>query len=99
MRENYVEIPSCSADHFGDKSGIEGSDFSYMLSDISEKNISGSESDSDVPTHLPTLAKKTLSSVRQTLEILLIQEEPGLIFKEQVFISLVMIHCCLRPVI
>ena len=35
----------------------------------------------------------------QTLEILLIQEEPGLIFKEQVFISLVMIHCCMRPII
>ena len=35
----------------------------------------------------------------QTLEILLIQEEPDLIFKEQVLLSLVIIHCCPRPVI
>ena len=45
-----------------DEIGSEGSDISDMISDISEKNISGSESDSDVSTHLPTWAKKTLSS-------------------------------------
>ena len=50
------------ADHFGDESGSEGYDFPEMISDISEKDISGSESDSEVQTHLPTWAKKTLSS-------------------------------------
>ena len=51
----------------GDESGSEGSDFGDMISDISEKNISGSESDSEVQTHLPTWAKKTLSSVGENI--------------------------------
>ena len=42
VEENYVAIPSCSVDHLGDESGSEGSDFSDLISDISEKNISGS---------------------------------------------------------
>ena len=40
---NFVEIPFCSADHLGDESGSEGSDFEDMIYDISKKNISGSE--------------------------------------------------------
>ena len=32
-----------------------------MMYDISQKQISGSESNSEVQTHLPTWAKKTLS--------------------------------------
>ena len=35
----------------------------------------------------------------QTLEILLIQEEPGMIFKEQVLCYLVMINLYTRPII
>ena len=62
VEEKTVEIPSCSADHLGDESGIEGYYFVALISHISEKNISGSESYSDVQTHLPTWAKKTLSS-------------------------------------
>ena len=40
VEENSIEIPSCSADHLGDESGSQGYDFSDMISDISEKNIS-----------------------------------------------------------
>ena len=83
----------------GDESGSEGFGFVELISDISEKDISGSESYSEVQTHLPTWAKRHYLPPRKSLEILLIQEEPGLIFKEQVLISLVMIHCHLRPVI
>ena len=39
VEENSAEISSCSADHLGDESGSEGSDFSEMISDISEKYI------------------------------------------------------------
>ena len=53
VEENSVEIPSCSADNLGDKSGSKGFDFVDMISDISEKNISGSGSDSEIPNHLP----------------------------------------------
>ena len=62
VEKKTAEIPSCSADHLDDENGSEGSDIVDMMSDISEKNISGSESYSDVSTHLPTWAKKTLSS-------------------------------------
>ena len=42
VEENSVEIPSCSADHLGDESGSEGSNFSEIIYDISEKYVSGS---------------------------------------------------------
>ena len=45
-----------------DENGSKDSDIVDLMSDISEKNISGSESDSYVSTHLQTWAKKTLSS-------------------------------------
>ena len=63
VEEKFAEIPSCYADHLGDESGSEGSDFAEMRSDISEKNISGLESYYQVKTHLQTWAKNTLSSV------------------------------------
>ena len=44
-----------------DENGSEGSNIADLMSDISEQHISGSESDFDVSTHLPTWAKKTLS--------------------------------------
>ena len=47
----------------GDGSGSEGYDFLELIYDISEKYISGSELYSEVKSHLPTWAKKTLSSV------------------------------------
>ena len=62
VKKKIVEIPSCSADHLDDENGSEGSDFAEMIYYISEKYISGSESYSQVQTHLPTWAKKTLSS-------------------------------------
>ena len=43
VEEKTVEIPSCSAKHLDDERGSEGSNFSYLMSDISEKNISVSE--------------------------------------------------------
>ena len=51
----------------GDESGSEGSNFAELISDISEQDISGSESDSEVQTHLPSWAKKTLSSVGENI--------------------------------
>ena len=68
VEENSVEIPSYFADHLGDESGSEGSDFDDMMFDISQKQISGSELDSEVQTHLPTWAKKTLPSVGENIE-------------------------------
>ena len=59
VEEKTIEIPS---EHLDDESGSQGSNITDLISDISEKNISGLESDSDVQTHLPTWAKKTLSS-------------------------------------
>ena len=82
-----------------DESGSEGPDITDIISDISEKNISGSESIMMCP-HISQLGPKRHSlPPGQTLEIMLIQEESGMIFKEQVLLSLVMIPCCLRPVI
>ena len=63
VEEETAEIPSRSTDHYDDENGSEGSDISALMSDISEHNISGSESDSNHPTHLPKWAKKTLSSI------------------------------------
>ena len=47
---------------FDGENGREGSDFEDIIYDINEKNISGSESYSNVPTNLPKWAEKTLSS-------------------------------------
>ena len=41
VKENTAEIPSCSVDHLDDENGSEGSDFSELIYDISEKDISG----------------------------------------------------------
>ena len=68
VEENIVEIPSCSTDHLDNENGSEGSDIADLMSDISEKHISDSESDYDVSTHLPTWAKKTLSFFRTNIE-------------------------------
>ena len=63
VEEETTEIPSYFVDHSDEENESIKSDFSDMMFDISEKNISGLESYSDVSTHLPTWAKKTLSSV------------------------------------
>ena len=91
VKEKSIEIPSCSAHYLDDEIGSDGYDFDDMIYDISQKQISGSESDSELQRNLPTWAKKRLLPLGKTLEILLIQEEHGLIFKEQVLHSLVMI--------
>ena len=51
----------------GNESRSEGSDFEELVPHISEKDISGSELDSKVQTHLPTWAKMTLSSAGQNI--------------------------------
>ena len=66
-KEKYAKIPSCSAHYLDDEIGSDGSNIADMIYDISDKNISGSESDSEVQTHLPTWAKKTLSCVRENI--------------------------------
>ena len=67
VEEISTEIPSYYADQLGDQSGSEGFYIDNMISDINEKNKSGSESYSEMPNHLPTWAKKTLSSVGQNI--------------------------------
>ena len=67
VEEETAEIPSCSVDHSDDENGSEGSDILDIMSDISENNISGSESYSNHPTHLPKWAKKTLSFTRTNI--------------------------------
>ena len=64
VKEETAEIPSRSADDSDDENGSVSSDISDLMSDISENNISGSESYSNVPTHFPKWATKTLSSAR-----------------------------------
>ena len=97
VEEKYAESPSCFADHLDDENGSEGSDISYLISVIKiyqfKYNIIMSPLISQLVPKIHSL------SSGETLEILLIQEAPGLIFKEQVFLSLVMIHCCSIPVI
>ena len=53
VKEQTAEISSRSADDSDDENGSVRYDFSDMMSDISENNISGSESYPNVPTHLP----------------------------------------------
>ena len=52
VEEKSAEISFYSADHLGDESGSEGSYFEYLIDDISEKKISGIESDSEVQNHI-----------------------------------------------
>ena len=63
VKEETTEIPSCSADHSDDENESERSDISYLMSDISEHNISVSESYPNFPTHLTKWAKETLPSI------------------------------------
>ena len=97
VEENSDEIPSCSANHLGDESESEGYDFLDM---ISFRKIYQVQNHiiifQIISQHRP---KRHSLPSGKTLEILLIQEELGLIFKEKVFLSLVMIHCYPRPVI
>ena len=99
VKDETYEIPSYSADHLDDESGSEGSDIVDLMSDINKQNILGSKSYSDVSNHLPNWAKKTLSSAWTNIGNPANPRRTGLIFKEKVFLSLVMIHCCLRPII
>ena len=63
VEEEAAEIPSRSAEDSNDENASVSSDISYMMSDIRENDISCSESDPNVPTHLPKWAEKTLSYV------------------------------------
>ena len=42
VKDKTAEIPSCSTDHLDDEIGSEGSNIADIMSDISEKHISGS---------------------------------------------------------
>ena len=66
-KDKYAEIPSYSAHYLDDEIGSEGYYFSDMMSDICQKKISSSELDSKLQTHLPTWAKKTISSVGENI--------------------------------
>ena len=99
IEEETVEISSRSADDFDDEIGSVNYDILDLIYDISEHNTSGSKSDSNHPTHSQNRPKTYSPPLGQTLEILLIQEELSQIFKEQVFLSLFMIHYCSIPVI
>ena len=67
VKEETAEIPSRSADDSDDENGSVRYDILDMIYDISENNISGSESYSNFPTHLPKWAKKILSSTGRNI--------------------------------
>ena len=53
MEEETAKALSLSDEDYGDKNESICSDLSYVMSDISEHEESGSESDLNDPTHLP----------------------------------------------
>ena len=61
VEEETTKISSRSANDSYDENGSLSSDFSDMMSDINENNISYSKSYPNVPTHLPRWANNTLS--------------------------------------
>ena len=93
VKEKTIDVPSYSAKYLYGEIGGDESDFVPLIFGISEKQKSSSKSDSEVQSHLPTCAKQTLAFAGEKLEIQMIQEEPGLISKEQVLCSLVLIIC------
>ena len=61
VEEETVEISSRSADNSDDENGSVSSDISDLMSDISDHEISSSESYPNEPTNLPKWAEKTIS--------------------------------------
>ena len=71
-----------------------------MISDISEKIISGLESYSDVSTHLLTWSKKILSAAGENIGNPADPRRTRSDFqREGIYISLVMMHNYPRPII
>ena len=64
VEEETVEISSRSADDSDNENGSESSEISYLMSDISNNNISGFVSYPNAPTHLQKWDENTLSSSR-----------------------------------
>ena len=62
VEEETVEIPSRSTEDFDDENETVSSDISDPMSDISEHDISGSETYTNDPTYLPKWVEKYLSS-------------------------------------
>ena len=96
VEEETAEISSHSVDDSDDESGSVSYDILDLMFDISEHDISGSDSNPNVPTHLPNGSKRLSLLSGKMLEILLIQGELRKIFKERVFLFIAMILCCFR---
>ena len=84
VEEETIEISSRSADDSDDENGSMSSDFSYLMYDISENNISGLNQILMCPLISQNGPKRHSLPPGQTLEILLIQEELDQIFKENI---------------
>ena len=62
VKEKIVEFPSYSIEYLDDVIGGDDPDFDPLISDISVHQTLDAESELEVQNHLPTWARKTLSS-------------------------------------
>ena len=99
MKEKTVEFPSYSTEYLDDEIGGDDPDLDPLISDISVQQSLDAESEPEVKNHLLHGPDRHSPPQETTLEIRMIQGEPGLISKEQVLRSLVLIICCLKLVI
>ena len=89
MKEKTADFPSYSTKYLDDEIRGDDPDLVPLIYDISVQKTSYSESEPEVQNRFPTWAWKTLSPPQEiTLEIWMIQGEPGLISKEKVLHSL-----------
>ena len=99
VEEKTAKIPSCSTEYLDDEIGDDDSDLDPIISDISVQQKSYIESEPEVQNHLPTWARQTLSSAGDNIGNTDDPRRTGLISKEQVFHSLVLIIFCPKIVI
>ena len=99
VKEKTAKFPSHSTKYLDDEIGGDDPDLDPLISDISVNQTSDSESEPEVQI-ISQLGPDRHSPLQEiTLEIRMIQGEPGLISKDQVLSSLVLIISCLKLVI
>ena len=96
MKEKTAEFPSYSTEYLDDEIGGDDPDLDPMILDISVKKnqiLNQNLKYKIISQHGPN---RHSPPQEITLEIQMIQGELGLISKEQVLCSLVLIICCLK---
>ena len=99
MKEKTAEFPSYSTEYLDDEIGGDDPDLDTLISDIRVKNnhmLNQNLKYKIIFLHGPDRHSPPQET---TLEIRMIQGEPGLISKEQVLHSLFLIICCPNIVI